>query len=103
MTNKEAIEVLGGDFSNIDITDKSPVDVYHEAYGMAINALENLPVVEMSIDQKVKASDQYMKEIREALCHGCAFLNTREDWEEPCVRCQRLCKDYYRKAAKDEN
>lgn len=102
MTAKEAIEVLGGDFSNIDIINKSPMDVYHEAYGMAINALENLSVTEMPIDQMVKTTEQYMEEIRKKVCLGCAFLNDREDWEEPCNKCQRICKDYYRKSASKE-
>lgn len=34
-------------------------------------------------------------------CEGCAFTST-EEWEMPCVRCKRGCKDYYRKAAKEK-
>ena len=102
MTNKEAIEILGGDFSNIDIINKSPMDAYHEAFRIAIKALENFPVVEMPIDQMVKTTEQYMEEIRKKVCLGCAFLNDREDWEEPCNKCQRACKDYYRKSASKE-
>lgn len=27
-------------------------------------------------------------------CIGCAYINT-EEWEEPCRRCARNCKDYW--------
>ena len=102
MTNKEAIKVLGGDVSNINMGDKSYVDTFREAFRMAIEALEYLSAIEMPIDQMVKTTEQYIKEIHEKVCHGCAFLNDREDWEEPCNKCQRLCRDYYRKAQSDE-
>lgn len=32
-------------------------------------------------------------------CIGCAFLDY-EEWEMPCAKCRRGCKDYWR--AKDE-
>ena len=28
-------------------------------------------------------------------CVGCAFIDT-EDWELPCAKCKRACKDYWR-------
>lgn len=28
-------------------------------------------------------------------CRGCAFED-KDDWEMPCVKCKRNCKDYYR-------
>lgn len=37
---------------------------------------------------------------RELGCGGCAFEDV-EEWEMPCVRCKRGCKDYYRRAAKE--
>ena len=30
-------------------------------------------------------------------CGGCAYWD-REEWEEPCKRCKRNCKDYWRKS-----
>lgn len=30
-------------------------------------------------------------------CTGCAFI-TMEEWEMPCCKCKRNCKDYWRKA-----
>ena len=101
MTSEEAIEVLRGDFSNIDMENKSYIYFIQEAFSMAIKALENLSVTEMPIDQMVKTTEQYMEEIRKKVCLGCAFLNDREDWEEPCNKCQRICKDYYRKSGKE--
>ena len=28
-------------------------------------------------------------------CHECAFLE-KEEWEMPCCKCKRNCKDYWR-------
>lgn len=28
-------------------------------------------------------------------CHGCAFSGT-DEWEMPCSKCKRNCKDYWR-------
>lgn len=28
-------------------------------------------------------------------CSGCAFYD-KEEWEMPCVKCKRNCKDYWR-------
>lgn len=28
-------------------------------------------------------------------CEGCAFVDT-EEWEMPCAKCKRACKDYWR-------
>lgn len=30
-------------------------------------------------------------------CNGCAFADT-EEWEMPCQKCRRACKDYWRAA-----
>lgn len=30
-------------------------------------------------------------------CSGCAFESTKE-WEMPCAKCKRNCKDYWRSA-----
>ena len=34
-------------------------------------------------------------------CSGCAFKSV-EEWEMPCARCKRNCKDYYRHKASEE-
>ena len=33
-------------------------------------------------------------------CKGCAFIDV-EEWEEPCRRCRRNCKDYWRAGEKE--
>ena len=30
-------------------------------------------------------------------CHNCAW-RTKEEWEMPCAKCRRKCKDYWRKS-----
>ena len=34
-------------------------------------------------------------------CGDCAYWS-REEWEEPCKRCKRNCKDYWRRSENDE-
>lgn len=46
----------------------------------------------------LKAIDMAIKELdrQEADgCEGCTFISV-EEWELPCVRCKRGCKDYWR-------
>lgn len=31
-------------------------------------------------------------------CEGCAFMD-KEEWEMPCMKCKRACKDYWRAKA----
>ena len=49
-----------------------------------------------------------LKEIKENIeiqeadgCEGCAFMSV-EEWEMPCCKCKRSCKDYWRRGVKNE-
>jgi hypothetical protein len=59
------------------------------------------------IDSLVAIADDLVEmketiEITEADgCKGCAFDSTNE-WEMPCVKCKRNCKDYWRKMESEE-
>ena len=33
-------------------------------------------------------------------CSGCAFIDV-EEWEMPCCRCARGCKDFWRNGVRD--
>mgnify|MGYP007080089686 CR=1 FL=1 len=44
-----------------------------------------------ALDMAIKALDRQNADG----CTGCAFANV-EEWEMPCVRCKRGCKDYWR-------
>lgn len=48
---------------------------------------------------------QQLKKIIESLepdgCEGCAFAD-KKAWEEPCRRCKRNCKDYWRRRGEQE-
>ena len=35
-------------------------------------------------------------------CNGCTFEDV-QDWELPCSKCKRNCKDYYRVKAVSDN
>ncbi len=64
--------------------------------------------------EKAKISESALWSINDALnhvisaleqqeadgCQGCAFTDV-EEWEMPCAKCRRACKDYWR-PAKDE-
>ena len=34
-------------------------------------------------------------------CNDCAFADT-EEWEEPCKRCKRNCRDYWRRGKQND-
>lgn len=34
-------------------------------------------------------------------CRGCAFED-KDEWEMPCAKCKRACKDYWRQKAYGE-
>lgn len=34
-------------------------------------------------------------------CEGCAFIDV-EEWDMPCAKCKRGCRDYYRRSVHDE-
>ena len=36
--------------------------------------------------------------VQESGCNGCAFEDVNE-WEMPCAKCKRGCKDYWRRKA----
>lgn len=44
-----------------------------------------------ALDMAIKALDRQNADG----CTGCAFVSV-EEWEMPCVRCKRGCKDYWR-------
>lgn len=43
---------------------------------------------------KGRATERLMKENADG-CLGCAFEHV-EEWELPCAKCKRNCKDYWR-------
>ena len=45
--------------------------------------------------------DIALEQFRADGCKGCAFIDV-EEWEEPCRRCRRNCKDYWRAGEQNE-
>lgn len=39
--------------------------------------------------------DKVIEQVKADGCSGCAFITT-EEWEMPCCKCKRGCKDYWR-------
>lgn len=75
---KETLERLYTDSTN----EAYPfTEQFGEAVNVAIQALENF-------------RKQAKKENADG-CAGCAFEDV-EEWEMPCRKCSRNCKDYYR-------
>ena len=75
---KETLERLYTDSTNEAY---SFTEQFGEAVNVAIQALENF-------------RKQAKKENADG-CSGCAFEDV-EEWEMPCRKCSRNCKDYYR-------
>ena len=48
-----------------------------------MNEVDILEIIENLIEREKTSS-----------CNGCKYWN-REEWEEPCKRCKRNCKDYW--------
>lgn len=49
--------------------------------------------------QAFEAADAILAEAQQRQdadgCSGCTFIDT-EEWEMPCAKCKRACKDYWR-------
>lgn len=75
MKESEAIEAIRFD---LEMGGEIHSSVLHDAMDVAIQALE-----------------KQMKKENADGCSGCAFENV-EEWEMPCRKCSRNCKDYYR-------
>ena len=58
-------------------------DLPHSAH--TVEAFEEVDAILAEAQQKQEADG----------CQGCAFVAT-EEWEMPCVKCKRNCKDYWR-------
>ena len=53
---------------------------------------------EMTNEEIIRILDNILEQTKADGCKGCAFLKI-EEWEEPCRRCARNCKDYWRVGA----
>lgn len=62
-------------------------DLPHSAY--TVEAFETADAIMEKAQLKQEADG----------CQGCAFTDV-EEWEMPCRKCQRSCKDYWRPAKK---
>lgn len=45
-----------------------------------------------------RLAERARQEAADDLCNGCAFFNNNE-WEMPCAKCKRGCKDFWRAAS----
>lgn len=59
------------------------------------------PIPKWMINEALEKADGLLAEAEKKEdadgCQGCAFTDT-EEWEMPCVKCKRACKDYWRAA-----
>ena len=56
---------------------------------------------EMTIEDYRRTLDCMIEKSWASGCGGCAFYDN-EEWEEPCKRCKRNCKDYWRAGEKSD-
>ena len=61
------------------------------------------PIPGWMINEALKKADDLLAESQKKEdadgCSGCAFTDA-EEWEMPCAKCRRACKDYWRPAKK---
>lgn len=50
---------------------------------------------EMTVEDYRRILDCILEKLWASGCGGCAFSDN-EEWEEPCRRCKRIYKDYWR-------
>ena len=55
----------------------------------------------MTRDEIIRILDLALEQSRAEACDGCAFANT-EEWEEPCIRCKRNYRDYWRRGKQND-
>ena len=77
MENMEAVEIL-----------QANVVYACEKAGMSESAL-------WSINDALARVISAMEQQEADGCQGCAFTDV-EEWEMPCAKCRRACKDYWR-------
>ena len=57
------------------------------------------PIPAWAVEEALEKADDLLAEAekREEAdgCQGCAFTDV-EEWEMPCAKCKRACKDYWR-------
>ena len=58
-------------------------------------------VNEMTRAEIIRILDLALEQSRAEACNGCAFADT-EEWEEPCKRCKRNYRDYWRRGEQNE-
>ena len=73
-------------------------------YNVKFRDEQGWPIPRWMIDEAIFMADELLAEAQKKEeadgCQGCAFSDV-EEWEMPCAKCRRACKDYWR-PAKDE-
>ena len=65
---------------------------------MEYNFFEKIEELENKIDEIKKSLDKKETNLNQFEgCAGCTY-ETVEEWNLPCCKCSRCCKDYYRRA-----
>lgn len=67
------------------------VEVLNNLYKMK-NNFDNSDLFKKTIDEVIKIFER----VNADGCVGCAY-EAIEEWELPCAKCKRKCKDYWRR------
>ena len=54
-------------------------------------------MIERKLDELINLVKAWIEKQDADGCVGCAFYD-RDEWEMPCAKCKRNCKDYWRRA-----
>lgn len=55
----------------------------------------------MNREEIIRILDLALEQSRAEACNDCAFSDT-EEWEEPCKRCKRNYRDYWRRGKQND-
>ena len=58
-------------------------------------------VMKMTRNEIIRILDLALEQSRADACNDCAFADT-EEWEEPCKRCKRNYRDYWRRGKQND-
>ena len=54
----------------------------------------------MTREDIIRILNLVLEQEKAEACNGCAFADT-EEWEEPCKRCKRNYRDYWRRGKQE--
>ena len=65
------------------------------------NSMRLYKVNRMTKENIIRILNLALEQEKAEACNGCVFADT-EEWEEPCKRCKRNYRDYWRRGEQND-